>query len=146
MPSTVVSQRDEFECAYIMSIAESEPILHAHHYRVEVTVSGNQRLTDHGIILEFDEFKQYLRKVLPDNSFLYDLSADLNDNGRIIATQLESLGIKTVGCVFSPSAENLTAFIAEELQCVLNKSAPGVVVVEVKLRETANSFATWSLR
>lgn len=146
MSNTLVSQRDEFECAYIMSIGDSPPILHAHHYRVEVAVSGNQRLIDHGIVIEFDKFKHYLRSVLPNNAFLYDSTSEYNDAGRTIATELLNLGIQTVACPFIPSAENLAGYIARELQSILNRAAPGVTVVEVKLRETANSFATWSIR
>lgn len=146
MSSTLVSQRGEFECAYVMSIDNSPSILHAHHYRVEVAVSGDQRLSDYGIVIEFDEFKRYIQDVLPDNAFLFNQCAGSTDPGNIIASKLQEMGIKTVPCLFNPSAENLAEFIAVQLQFILDRQAPGVTVVEVKLRETANSFATWSLR
>lgn len=146
MSNTLVTQRDEFECAYVMAIGDEPPILHSHHYRVEVSVSGDQRLEDHNVIIEFDEFKKLIKSVLPDNAFVYNSTDSGSDVEHSIAKTMIDCNIKVVKYDFTPSAENLVMYLATILQQLLNKCAPGVTVIEVKLRETANSFATWSLK
>ena len=43
------------------------------------------------------------------------------------------------------SVELLCTSIRDRVQCILDAEQPGVRVIEVKLRETTESFATWSL-
>lgn len=139
----MISQRDEFECAYILKIKESdEPIFNCHHYRIEVSVSGQKPFADDGIIIEFSDLKKLIRAMLPDHQFVYCKNGPIQEQS--IAAAFVEFGVSVKGYEFAPSAENLVKYFAEVLQLKLNSKFPGVLVEEVKLRETANSFSTWS--
>lgn len=141
----LVTQRDEFECAYLMSVDDNLPILHAHHYRVEVTVSRNDNSVGHDVIIDFDRLRHYIRRVLPDKAFLYNGSEVGSSAENSIATEFKRFGIAVQSYLFTPSAENLAQHFATKLQSIFDFEHLGIQVVEVKLRETANSYATWSI-
>lgn len=136
-----VTQRASFEACYIMEASKDIGLqFHGHNYKVEVTVSGNQRMTDLGFIIEFSELRRLLVSVLPDHKFLAwpdKLSDMLAD---IMSPYPDSF--KYID--YPPTAENLIAHIVDELQHILNKYHPGVIIVNAKLRENNDSFAEWT--
>lgn len=143
--TTIVTQRSEFECGYIMRMENNQLQFHSHHYKIEVSVSGNQRIEDNGFILEFSQFKKLLNSVLPDHMFLYNCDTGTNSVEETnISNAMICNGLPVKELTFSPSAENLVNYIVDELQCKFNAICPGVTIVDAKLRESNDSFAQWS--
>lgn len=132
----LVTQRSEFECCYI-----TNQQLNAHRYRVEVSAEVNYNI-DGSITLEFSTFKKLLDSLLPDGSYLYNLNDNIDDVSTKIAALLDSIHIPVTGYLFQITAESLCNKIARDLDCELRNHA--VVLKEVKLRENADSFVTWS--
>lgn len=143
MSATVISQRSNFECAYLLSIDSNvPPIFQAHHYHIEVSVSGNINEST-GVLISFHKLKEIIDTVTPNNAFIYNSSTTGTDSETRIADAFNHSGIKCVGYNFIPSIENLVNHFAQFIQNILTYEAPGVNVIEVKLRETSNSFASW---
>ncbi len=65
--------RESFSAAhYLESYKGSKEPLHGHNYLVEVHISS-EKLDDEGIAYDFHEVKEYLRSILPHNSFLNEI-------------------------------------------------------------------------
>lgn len=152
MSSMQVTQRNEFECSYLMK----DNTFRSVHYRVEVTVEGNQHWIDEGMVIEFTHLSEIVKSVLPDRCFVYqNAPGDSSLSGSNItgsptyttemrlAGYMQMLEIRTAAYPFVISAENLCRAIGERVQDKLNLIEPGVTVVGVKLRETTDSFASW---
>lgn len=135
MPSQV-THRMEFECCYLIN-----KDVNAHRYRLEVTVEGPQRFEDFGSVIEFSKLREYVKSVVPDKSFLIDTSTE--NLGRDVGFMLGTRGVSVRAYSFQLSAENLCSNIGKQLQSILDSEEPGVTVVEVKLRENNDSFASW---
>lgn len=136
--SATVSYRTEFECSYIQEME-----LHSHRYRLEVTVDGPQRLEDFGRVIDFKTLARYVRQVTYDKCFLY--SSNSSDLVRRVMEAVEACEVPVKSFVSDLSVEYFCSDIAQNLQGLLNKHEPGVRVIEVKLRETNDSFATWNV-
>lgn len=137
MSLTLVSQRSHFQCAYIYYRNEGM-ILNAHDYKIEVTVSSPDRISP--VIISFEDLKSVIAKSVPDHKFL--------------ARKDKSLDFSLIGVftTFSPSicevyegeitAETLVNTIAHKIE--ENLSDFGVLLWEVKLRESNDSYVTWN--
>lgn len=134
-----VSYRTEFEASYLQNCE-----LHSHRYRVEVTVDGPQRHENKGKVIEFKHLADYVNQVCYDGYFLY--GTDVLPAERPVIDALNNAKVKTWPCSFPLSVENFCIDIADRLQLLLNRFDPGVRVLEVKLRETNDSFATWTVQ
>jgi len=130
-----VTKRIEFECCYVY-----KGDIHAHRYKLEVTVQGPQRYSDQGVVLSFDELSNYMKQAVPDKAFIYWIK---DAAGVYISKAFNEYNYKTLGCDFPISAENICAFLAANLQDTLNVREPGILIVELKLREDNNSFVSW---
>ena len=149
---TEVTQRSEFECAYIMytdkyddalMIKRPVPELNAHHYVVSVTVTSK---TDRDIIIEFKQFKSIVDQALPDGRFLYNRREDPNSAALIIAEGFKKAGVLPYEYDFVISTENLVNHIAQTIQSLLKiLRYEDVIVTKVVLKETADSATTWTL-
>ena len=138
-----VSYRTEFESCYVQSNE-----LHAHRYRIELTVDGPQRYEDTGRVIDFSDLSRYLKAAVPDKKYLHHVSGGLNNDSRCesnIASAMKAYGIGVWLFDEPISVELLCTSIRDRVQCILDAEQPGVRVIEVKLRETTESFATWSL-
>lgn len=136
-----VTQRASFEACYLMEASKQLGLqLHGHNYKVEVTVSGNQRMTDLGFIIEFSELKKLLMSVLPDHKFL----AWPDKLSNAVANTISEYPNIFEYIDYPPTAENLITHIVENLQQKLNKQYPGVTIVNAKIRENNDSFAEWT--
>ena len=138
-----VSYRTEFESCYVQSGE-----LHAHRYRVEITVDGPQRYEDTGRVIEFADLSRYLKEAVPDKKFLHHVSGELDDTSRNendLAASMQKCGVDVVLFDDIISVELLCTWIRDRVQFILDFERPGVRVIEVKLRETTESFATWSI-
>ena len=134
----VVSQRSSFECTYLVKEG-NDYVLNSHNYKVEVSVIGPQQLEDHGFVIEFKTLKKLLDKCLPDHTFLYT-----NDdrNQELLKLDFESFYVPVLGLPLV-CAESIAKYIGENLQESLYKLYPGIIIQELKLRETADSFVVW---
>lgn len=141
MSKTEVTQRGEFECAYLIDVDSTYPIMNAHHYRIEVTVTGNK--LNNGILLEFSKFKTLINEVTPNDCFIYNNTLSEGAEHELVQTMLK-LNILPVGYPFKISAENLVNHFAAILQTKLDTLYPGIIVDNVKLRENNNSYTSWS--
>ncbi len=139
MMSTTVSYRTEFESSYIQ-----ECELHSHRYRLEVTVDGPQRLKDHGRVIEFKDLARLVNQVTFDKMFLYSTKQSAQE--KKVMEAINALGIPVYAFTCELSVESFCFKIARNLQSLLDEFEPGVRVIEVKLRETNDSFATWSIK
>jgi 6-pyruvoyltetrahydropterin/6-carboxytetrahydropterin synthase len=93
--------------------------IHGHNYRVQVAAEG-EKLDETGLLLDFAELKQLLRKTSDylDHQFINDLKPF---------------------DVLNPSAENMAKFFFEEIQ----KGLPDSKISWVKVWETDTSCATY---
>lgn len=136
--STTVSYRTEFESCYIQ-----RGELHAHRYRLEVTVDGPQRLEDYGRVIDFQKLASFVNRIKFDKTYLYSTHQTFQE--KTLTDAMKGLEIPVLAFPGELSVEAFCAKIAEDLQDVLDQHTPGVRVIEVKLRETNDSFATWSI-
>lgn len=133
-----VTQRVEFECCYLQPSR-----LNAHRYKVEATVFAPQRYHDTGQVIEFSELRRIMKACVPDNTFLY-CADDPEDISSDVAIVLIRANYPTRRLSSPITAESLCEHIATTLQDRLTFEYPGVIVQEVKLRETADSFVVWN--
>ena len=136
--SATVSYRYEFEAAYVQNQQ-----LNAHRYRIEVTVDGPQRYADHQQIIDYRTLAEYVRSVCPRDQFL--VGSDSSTSEIELAECMRKCGVSVSSRPHPLTIESFCESVATELQDVLNRHEPGVRVIEVKLRETNDSFATWML-
>ena len=136
--SATVSYRYEFEAAYVQNKQ-----LNAHRYRIEVTVDGPQRYMDHSQIIDYRTLAEYVRSVCPNNQFL--LGSDSTLSERELADCMRKCGVSVSNRSHPLTIESFCESIANELQDILDRHDPGVRAIEIKLRETNDSFATWTL-
>ena len=133
-----VTQRVEFECCYLF-----QQQLECHKCKLEVTVSGPQRFEDTGVVISYEALKQYMRDIVPNKKFLYNK----DDNaGNLVAKALDlslSVGSSTQEFDFPISAENLVDYFAETLQDTFDRCEPGIILLDMKLREDASSYVSW---
>lgn len=136
--NATVSYRCEFESCYVQNSQ-----LNAHRYRLEVTVDSPQRYFDHGLIIDYRTLAQYVKAVCPDNHFL--IGTDSTEAEVALADSMRLCGVAVSDRPHKLSIESFCESLADELQDTLNRHEPGVRVIEVKLRETNDSFATWTI-
>lgn len=137
MPSTV-SYKTEFEAAYIQ-----DEELHAHRYRFEVTVCGPQRSEDHGFVIDYRTLGKYVNHISLQGCFLASESSE-NSSIAVIANLIEQTGVTVHWFVPKISIEMLCEYLATKLQQLLDRNEPGIRVIEAKLRETNDAFATYT--
>ena len=136
-----VTRHEEFELAHVLTGYNGDcGRLHGHEYRVEVTLEGPQ--TDpFGMVVDFKDLKRVMKAVIPDHYFVY---FDEDETGKDIATTLRRHGILSKSLPFVTTAENMAPYFGKEIEKMLHDEGyTEVEVVEVKLWETSNSYATY---
>lgn len=141
-----VTRHEEFEAAHLLP-GYNGPCgnLHGHSYKIEVTVEGPQDPKYYGMVMDFNWLKKAIKEVVPDHRFLYN-TADTSEVEQELVEVLKKHNLKVVGYPFVPTAENMVEYFAEVLDNYIKHELVGfekVNVVEVKLWETTNSYATW---
>ena len=98
--------------------------LHGHNWKIEVCVAG-KTLNNAGVLMDFGEIKKHLSEIITklDHKFLNELDYFQDDN--------------------PPSSENITKYIAKELQAKINDSS--IRVSRVTTWESDDACATYSL-
>lgn len=138
MTKATVSCRAEFESAYIR-----DGELNAHRYRIEVTVDGDGPYNQSGQVIDYRSLLKYVKRVVPDKCYLVSTTSTQFEQA---AASIRDCGVTVHTVPHYLSIERICQGIADELQDILNRHEYGVRVVEVKLRETADCFATWSIQ
>ena len=136
--SATISYRCEFESCYVQN---SE--LHAHRYKLEVTVDGPELYKNTGQIIDYKILAKHVKSVCPEGAFL--LGSDSLPEEQAVAVCLKVCHVPVMERPHKLTIESLCESLSCELQDVLNRHAPGVRVIEVKLRETNDSYATWHM-
>lgn len=140
MAIKTLTQRSEFECSYIYKGLVTK--LLGKRYRAEATVTAPQRIADNQLILDFSDFKRYLRLVLPEDHYIYNVDDEL---GCELASVLKSASSSVTEVDFIITTENLCNYLAEQFQQLLNKYEPGVVLTQFTLRENSDAYAVWQI-
>ena len=98
--------------------------LHGHNWKIEVCVAG-KTLNNAGVLMDFGEIKKHLSEIITklDHKFLNELDYFQDDN--------------------PTSSENITRYIAKELQAKINDSS--IRVSRVTTWESDDACATYSL-
>lgn len=134
-----VTQRTEFECCYLIPPHSVE----AHRYRVEAEVKAPQRYEDEKCVMRFETLKELLKGCVPDGCFIYDVN-QVHSFPYKIGVAIGNEGYPTCALKYPISAETICATIAAKLQDRLTFLYPGVTLESVKLRETGDSFVSWT--
>ena len=113
--------------------------LHGHSYRLFVTVIG-EPINDpsnpkDGMVMDFGDLKKIVgTKVVS----VFDHALEIPSSEKLEV--LKQINEKTVVVPFQPTCENLLPYIANE---IMNELPQRVKLYQLKLYETANSFAEW---
>ena len=106
----------------LMMVAKECENLHGHNWKIEVCLVG-ETLNNAGVLMDFGEFKKIVSGIIErlDHKFLNELEY-FSDS-------------------FPPSSENISYYIANELQASIND--PLVKVSSVTAWESENACATY---
>lgn len=141
-----ITRHEEFEMAHVLDGYDGGcGNTHGHTYRIEVTIEGPQDKSYFDMVMDFKVLKDIIKKVVPDhmlavnntvtNGYEYDLW-QLN----------KKYGKATKEFPFVTTAENMVGYLAQEINNEIYKltGTTSIRVVEVKLWETRDSYATWN--
>jgi len=142
--NNTVTQRIEFDCVYLVQdILSHKYMLQGCRYLVEATVQNTLQSDASSLVYEFKMLRAHLSACVPNHTFLYyhkDLQA------QSVAATFDGLGVPTKAYSSVVSAETICEQIALQLQATLDAYSPGVVVTEMRLRENADSYATYTAK
>lgn len=139
----------EFEAAHML-LGYNGPCgsLHGHSYKLEVTITCPESVRDcnsFGFVMDFKNLNKILKENVPDHMFMYNKNTAIDSVEGQIVSILKSNNLKVWGFDGFPSAENMSKELAFNFQLIFDTTYPELQlkVVELKLWETTNSFATW---
>ena len=146
-----VTRHVEFETAHLLEGYNGRcSRLHGHSYALEITVCGEATKSDavayrnsqeFGFCMDFKALDQILNDVVPDHLFVaneQNLVPGKLENDIVEVLKKHNCAYELMPC--APSAENMVDWIVRNVQDRLPK---GLAVVEAKLWETADSYASW---
>ncbi len=114
--------------------------IHGHSFIFTVTVIGeiihDENSTKNGMVIDYGDLKKIVKKFIIDK---YDHALVLNEKSEFL-DGLYRPDRKIIPLPFQPTSENLLVHFAEILQAELPQN---VKLHNMKLHETANSFAEW---
>jgi 6-pyruvoyltetrahydropterin/6-carboxytetrahydropterin synthase len=118
--------------------------IHGHSYQLEVTVSGEPRNDPshpkHGMVMDFSDLKKIVNETIVgplDHALL------LNGNSpHKNIPQLDQNFEKVLFVEYQPTCENMLLDFKDR---IINRLPSSVKLVNLKLKETPNSFAEWSV-
>ena len=120
--------------------------LHGHRYKAEICVSGvlikESGSSDEGMVLDFADIKktaqQFIQKELDHAFMVWDKDEELLDFFK------NSIGHKPVIVPFTPTAENIAAYIFNILEDNFSDVyKTGLHLQSIKLWETPSSYALY---
>ncbi len=118
--------------------------LHGHSYRLEITVRGLPRHQpghpNDGMVMDFKDLKKIVNTTVLDQ-FDHALVLPESVPAKVIETLQQQFG-KVQVLSFQPTCELLLLHIVENIRHILPE---GIALWQVRLHETATSFADWHL-
>ncbi|MFI3294574.1 MAG: 6-carboxytetrahydropterin synthase [Rikenellaceae bacterium] len=145
-PNTIIRLTREFDFEMAHALENYDGAcrhIHGHSYRMFITVSGvpleSESDPKEGMVMDFGELKGLVNRLVVDR---FDHTLLLRDNpeNQLLSQQMRSKWGRIELTHYQPTCENLLIFIVEQL----NDQLPaGVSLCEVKLYETARSYAQW---
>ncbi len=116
--------------------------VHGHSYRLFVTISGipvdDQENPKNGMVMDFTDLKAIVKKEIVD---VFDHAAVVNSRfGNEKTGQFSELFGNTVLVDYQPTCENLVTDFAGKIS---RRLPAGIKLHNLKLHETATSFAEW---
>ena len=120
--------------------------LHGHRYKVEICVSGDlvskSGVSEEGMVIDFSDIKkisnQFIQEKLDHAFMVWEKDEDL------ISFFKQSKGHKPVIVPFTPTAENVAAYIFNKLEHKFQDVyKTGLHLHSVKLWETPTSYAMY---
>lgn len=134
-----VTQRQQFECTYILNNVESYEKFNSHRYTVDVTVGGE--LVD-DILIEFKSLETLINMTLPSKLFIYNSTTDAQND---IIEDLKRHNVCVTGYPFEPTAENLVQHFATTLQKLIDIQYNNIKVLQIDLHEDDKSCVSWRI-
>ena len=116
--------------------------IHGHTYKLFVTVAGEpiNDINDqkNGMVIDFGDLKRIVKNEIVDQ---FDHSLVIHKNApHEKLLELNEMYERHFVFDFQPTCENLVVYIVEKIQPLLPE---GIELKNVKLYETASSFAEW---
>jgi 6-pyruvoyltetrahydropterin/6-carboxytetrahydropterin synthase len=116
--------------------------IHGHSYKLFVCIKGSpnedENSPKYGMIMDFSDLKKIVQKEIID---VFDHALILKKSSQF-ATLAAEMNTKLVLVDYQPTCENL---IIEFVKKISENLPPQVALVELKLYETATSYAQWIL-
>lgn len=113
--------------------------IHGHSYKLYVTVEGEPSCDENspklGMVIDFSDLKSIVNTLIVDR---LDHSYVVRKGGDV--RFLESEGHRVIQTEYQPTCENMVIDFAE---MIAPKLPQGVILKEVKLYETENSYAVY---
>lgn len=138
-----ITRHEEFEMAHILpGYPGGCSNLHGHTYKIEVTIEGPQDSKKWGMVLDFNIFKQIIKRVIPDHCFVYNETIPEGIEKDLVEVLIQ-YNCKVIGYPFPTTAENMSKYFAEAIEKIIqiDYNLKDIEVVEIKLWETTNSYA-----
>lgn len=116
--------------------------IHGHTYKLFVTVAGepinNPDDKKNGMVIDFGDLKRIVKNEIVDK---FDHSLVINSRApHEKLLELNEMYERHFVFDFQPTCENMVVYIVEKIQPLLPE---GIELKNVKLYETASSFAEW---
>jgi len=120
--------------------------IHGHRYKAEICLEGelivDSGLSEEGMVIDFSDIKKIAQKFIQnklDHGFMV-----WNQDDELLDFFKHSKGHKLVVVSFTPTAENVAAYIFQKLKNeFLDKFKTGLHLHSVKLWETPSSYALY---
>jgi len=117
--------------------------LHGHNYSVQVTLDSSC-LDQYDMVIDFGDIKKYLNTWVQDN-WDHATMVTKDDKALLNFLEVEDQRRFVVDEDQNSTAEFMSKFLFEKFQEIIEKEVGGEVgILEVKVWETADSFATWT--
>ena len=114
--------------------------VHGHSYKLFVTIKGSPnhdcKSPKYGMVMDFGDLKRIVQRRIIE---VYDHALVLNKDNSFVSAA-KSMNTKLVLTDFQPTCENMLIHFAQIISSELPEE---VELQELKLHETATSFATW---
>lgn len=153
-----ITQKVPFECAYIDFSDFEHPELNAHKYVLEATCLVDSDV-DVGKMLSFEDFRKVMKSIVPDKCFLktsidacpsrVSLYSEYLLKANNVFCALSEINIPIEEYHFIITTETLVNHFANKIQFALfdyQTYNSSLLLVEAKLKENNNSYATWRYR
>lgn len=119
--------------------------IHGHSYRLFITILGSP-ITDNnspklGMVMDFGDLKKIVNTLITQR-FDHALLLKQTESNAPLLKEMSVKWNRIEATPYQPTCENLLLFIVDQLNAHLPDH---IKLVEVKLYETARSYATWSL-